>query len=107
MAHGRLIYPPGGSGGGNSVTAEIDFGFASGQEGDIATVTVVAAWVTSLTELVCSGNAIATADHDPEDYALEGIQFYPTNIVDGVGFDVIARAPFGSWGRYSVNIIGV
>lgn len=95
------------TGGGNSATAEVDFGFPSGNEGDIATVTVAAAWVTGSSVIVVSPLATATADHDPEDYAIEGITAYATNIVDGVGFDIIASAPRGTWGRYNISAIGV
>jgi len=27
--------------------------------------------------------------------------------VEGSGFDVIAHAPGGSWGRYNINIMGL
>ncbi len=104
-----VINVSGGGGGGsvNSATGEVDFGFSSGEEGDIATVTIAATWANSANPIICSPSAIATADHDPEDYAAEGITAYATNIVNGVGFDIIARAPFGTWGRYNVNAIGV
>ena len=91
----------------NTAQAVVDFGFASGGEGDTATVTVSAAWVTTSSVIVVTPNATATADHDPDDYAIEGIVAYPTNIVNGIGFDIIAYAPQGTWGRFNVNAIGV
>lgn len=91
----------------NSVSATVDFGFASANEGDVATTTVAASWVTSSTILVCSFAGVTTADHDPEDPVVESLTAYASNIVAGVGFDVIARAPQNTWGRYQVNIIGV
>jgi hypothetical protein len=91
----------------NSTSITLDFGNTSSGESDIATGTVSASWVTSSTKLVCTPFAVATADHDPEDYALEGIQAYATNINNGVGFDVIARAPQGSFGQYTIHVIGM
>lgn len=91
----------------DAVIVEVDFGFQSGQETNIATVTVAAAWVTSSSIIICSPLATATDDHDPEDYALEGIRAYPTNIVDGVGFDIIVSANDATFGKYNIQAIGV
>jgi len=44
--------------------------------------------------------AVATADHDPDDYMAEGLIPYVTNVQAGVGFDVSVRAPSLSWGKY-------
>lgn len=100
------------SGGGSgstvyTVQANVDFGFPSAQEGDIATVTVSATWVVASSIITVSPYAVATADHDPEDYAIEGITAYAANLASGVGFDIIAAAPNNSWGRYTVNAHGV
>lgn len=95
------------TGGGNSVSATVDFGSASGQQSDIATVTVAATWVLAGTKLVCTPFAVATSNHDPEDYALEQITAYATNIVAGVGFDIIATSKNGTFGQYVVHAIGV
>lgn len=100
------------SGGGSgstvyTVQANVDFGFPSDQEGDIATVTVSATWVVASSIITVSPYAVATADHDPEDYAIEGITAYAANLASGVGFDIIAAAPNNSWGRYTVNAHGV
>jgi hypothetical protein len=99
-----------GGGGGSTVynaQATVDFGFPSGQEGDIATVTVSATWVLATSIITVSPYAFLTADHDPEDYAAEGITAYAANFATGVSFDIIARAPNNSWGRYVINAMGV
>lgn len=98
---------PVSGGSANKVTAQVDFGFASGNEGDIAKVTVAASWASATSGIICAPLATATADHDPDDYAIEGITSYVTNIVDGVGFDIIVAAPHGTWGRYNMQAIGV
>ncbi len=85
----------------------VDFGNASGGEADLARVTVAAAWVTDSSVILCTAAGVATPDHDAEDAALEGIQAVAANLNEGVGFDVIARAPQGSWGRFNINIMGV
>ena len=91
----------------NAATAQVDFGFQSGQETNIATVTVAASWVTPTSIIICSPLATATTDHDPEDYALEGIKAYTTNIIDGVSFDVIVSANYATFGKYNIQAIGV
>lgn len=91
----------------NATSGTVDFGFPSGEEGDVATVTVTATWVLATSNIICAPYAIATADHDPEDYAVEGITSYVSNLASGVGFDIIAAAPQGTWGRYTINAYGV
>lgn len=85
----------------------VDFGSASGGESPLAFVSVSAPWVTDASVILCNAAGVATPDHDPEDAALEGITAVAANLNEGVGFDVIARAPQGSWGRFNINIIGV
>ena len=102
--------PPGSGGGGSgsqSGQVMVDFGHAGGGEAGVATVAVVAAWVASTSIILCNAAGVATPDHDAEDAALEGITAIAANLNTGVGFDVIARAPQGSWGRFTINIIGV
>jgi len=91
----------------NTVTGQVDFGYASGGEGNFATVTVAAAWVTPTSRIICSPLLTATADHDPDDYVLEGLKAYPKNIVNGVGFDIAVEADYATWGKYNVQAIGV
>lgn len=85
----------------------VDFGSASGGESPLAFVSVSAPWVTDASVILCNAAGVATPDHDPEDAALEGITAVAANLNEGVGFDVIAHAPQGSWGRFKINIIGV
>lgn len=87
--------------------AVVDFGNAAGGESYLASVTVAAAWAASDSVILCNAAGVATPDHDAEDAALEGITAVAANLNEGVGFDVIARAPLGSWGRFNINIIGV
>lgn len=91
----------------NSAQAEVDFGFQSGGEGDSATATIEASWVTTSSNLVCTPYLYPTADHDPNDYWAEGIIAYPENIVEGVSFDVVAIAPNNTFGKYLINVMGV
>ena len=88
----------------NSTTATVNFGTTDQQE---ASVTVAAAWVGASTALVVSPLATATAEHDPDDYAAEGVTASIQNVVAGVGFDVTASAPNGSFGRFNFNVIGI
>ena len=83
------------------------FGNASGGEADFARVSVAAAWVTGGSVILCTAAGMATPDHDAEDAALENITALAANLNAGVGFDLIARAAAGSWGRYSINFMGV
>jgi hypothetical protein len=48
-----------------------------------------------------------SADHDDEDVNLDCVSAITTNINNGVGFDIIASAPEGTWGRYNVTVTGV
>lgn len=90
-------------GGGTFTQATVDFG-GPGEDGT-ATVNVPAPTVAAASKIVCTPAAIATADHDPEDYAAEGITAYAANIVAGVGFDIIASARTYTWGRYVINAV--
>ena len=103
--------PPTSSGGSGTTvyTAQgtVDFGFASGEEGGDATVTISATWVMATSYIVCSPYAVATADHDADDYMVEGITAYAANLSSGVGFDIVAFAPNNTWGRYTINAQGI
>lgn len=85
----------------------VDFLFASGQEDDLATLTVTGqSWVTSGSIIVCSAAPVATADHDPDDYAVEGIMAVAENLVVGTGFDIRAKScgdAGATWGKYYIN----
>lgn len=93
------------SGAGGSVTkgvAEVDFG-ANTTQSDIATVSVADTSVTSTSYPSVSIYAIATTDHDPDDYMAEGLVPYVTNVSNGVGFDISVHAPNLTWGKYKVT----
>lgn len=92
----------GGSGSSNFESVQVDFGAS---ESGTAVATVTAAWVTPTSKIVCTPAAIATPDHDPYDYAVESITAYASNIGTG-SFDVIARAPNCTWGRYIIHATG-
>jgi hypothetical protein len=89
----------------NGTMVEIDFG--SMPEGDVATSQVVSqTWISAEHTLVASFFG-ATLDHDMEDAAIEGLTVLIANIVPGNGFDVVASAPNGTWGKYNVMVMGV
>lgn len=93
----------------NSVRATVDFGRRGPlfYENDNAVATVTGQpWVTPTTKLQCQPAMVATADHDPDDVWAEGIVAYATNISPGVGFDVVATCPNGTWGEYFVDVVG-
>lgn len=87
-----------------SGTAEIDFGVA---DNDFGVVTVLAAWVSSGSVITATPKAVSTDDHDPDDYAAESLVVYITNIIPGVSFDIVMRAPNLSFGKYLVNWVGM
>lgn len=90
-------------GGTRTIQSTVDFGFPSGLEGDIATVTVLTTFATTASIISCVPFAGTTADHDPDDPVVEAITAYATNIIDGVSFDLVANAPQNTWGRYLIN----
>lgn len=89
--------------GAGSVTVEVDFG-AVGNE---ATATVAATWVTASSILICQVASTANDDHDEQDGLLEQITVNAYSISPGVGFSVRAIAPNTTWGRYTINVIGL
>jgi len=92
----------GGSSGSTTTTGQVTMDFGATEDFN-TTVTVTTALVTSASIIRVSPTAIATADHDPDDYAAEGITAYATNIVNGVSFDIMGSAPNSTWGKYLVN----
>jgi hypothetical protein len=61
-------------------------------------------WVTSQSVIVVSFSG-TTPDHGPDDAQVENLSAYIENIVPGVGFDVTAYAPNGTWGQYQLACI--
>jgi hypothetical protein len=82
--------------------ATVNFG-ASSQEDSISRVTVSTALAVTASIISVTPSGKATADHDPDDYQWDNITGYPTNIVNGVSFDVVGVAPGGAWGQYIFN----
>jgi hypothetical protein len=77
-----------------------------GTDGDgLVTTTVAAPWVTATSIIIVQPAGTATSTHDPDDYGVEGISGYVSNIVPGVGFDLIATARDTTFGKYNFNII--
>jgi hypothetical protein len=108
---GRQFWATGSSAGGlpeGSGTSEVvvDFGHAAGGEAFLVVQPVEAAWVTESSRLTCSPSGQPTDDHDPLDAALDGVTAYVANISPGVGFDLVASASNGTWGRYPFFVIG-
>lgn len=86
----------------NTVAVNADFGAYE----TLITVPVVAPWVNSNSRLTVILSGESTIDHGPEDYLIEDISAMATNIQDGVGFDLICRAPRGTRGLYKLFIQG-
>jgi hypothetical protein len=88
------------------LTTYITFYNPDGPEDSTATITVNGlSWITtqSVINLTFAG---VTANHEePDDAQVEGLTAYAGNIVPGVGFDIFASAPNGTWGQYQVTAI--
>jgi hypothetical protein len=97
---------PGGGEGTQKITATIDFQNSNGPEDTTASVTITGqTWVTP-NSVILAGFDGVTSDHQADDALVEGLTVYVENIVPGVGFDITAYAPSGTWGHYSVWAIG-
>jgi len=96
--------PQGGGGSTVSGQANVNFGAVS-QEDSYAKVTVLTASVLTASIVSVTPSGVATVDHDTDDYNVENISGYVSNIVNGVSFDIIGVAPNGSWGQYKFNYI--
>ena len=87
---GTWSAPPGGSGGGNFVAVDVDFG-ATGSE--MASVTVVGqAWVTATSRIACSPTMHLTTSREEgaEDAVVERLTVAVHSRVAGTGFTVTA-----------------
>ena len=92
-------------GGGGSVasgTASLDFGGSVTAETDTATVTVADAGVEVASEIVCTVQYAATADHTADEALITPINLVVGNVVAGVGFDILGYCPDWAWGKFSV-----
>lgn len=93
-----------GGAGGSFLSGEatIDFGL---QDDQTAVATVANAVITAANIKSASFVPKVSADHDIEDFALEGMQFQIENIVDNTSFDIRAyTAPHNeTFGQWTVN----
>jgi hypothetical protein len=101
------MIPSSATSGVNKVTATIDFQNPEGPEDTTASVTVIGqSWVTP-NSIILAGFDGTTSDHQADDAMAEGLSIYVENLVPGVGFDITAYAPSGTWGHYAVYALGV
>lgn len=84
----------------------VDFGSAD-SNGSVS-ADVSAPWVTSTTRLLASVEGFSP-DHTPgdDDVLVEGLTATTYAIVPGVGFTVQASAIQGTWGRWTVRVLGM
>lgn len=61
-----------------------------------------AAWAAPGMVIVCVPDPAGTPDHSAEDACIEQVTATVTYIAAGVGFEVTATAPEGTWGRYAL-----
>ena len=96
----------GASGGGvSTATGTVNFGLVTT---DSATLVLSAAWVTVSSNIFLSVRGFAP-DHPPEDddVWVEGVTACVTTIIPATSFTVVVTASNGTWGRYTINAIGV
>lgn len=60
-------------------------------------------WVLGSNYITCTLAGLSSDDHDAEDACIEQINLQINNVVDGIGFDIIANAPEGTFGKYLVK----
>lgn len=83
----------------------VTLAFGTGNS-DMATTTVTGCpWVTTSTRFVTS--VVGTSTRSVEEALIEMLHVGINNIVAGVGFDVIAHAPSGAQGDFTVHVVGV
>lgn len=76
----------------------VDFGEI---EDTTATGVGFAAWVDADAVVVCVPDPAGGPDHSAEDAAVEQVTAVVTYVAPGIGFDVVATSPGGTWGRYT------
>lgn len=87
----------------NSYAAVVDFGTLA-SAGNVTQTVTGQTWVSSSMRFIASFFG-TTTDHDAEDANLEELKVCVANVVDGVGFDIVAFAPNSTWGRYNVHVM--
>lgn len=80
--------------------ATIDFGTTNDFN---TTLTVSDVNITSTSKMVCSLSAETTTDHSIDEVLVAGIVVIAGNVVNGVGFDIMAYCENGTTGKYKVN----
>lgn len=78
-------------------TVVVDFG----EDDTTAAGVGFAEWVTADSAIVCVPDPAGTPDHSAEEAGVEGVAAMVTYVEPGIGFDVLAVCPGGTWGRYS------
>jgi hypothetical protein len=89
-----------------SGSAEVNFGNPV-EDGWASVVVTGQTWVTSDAIILAKVAAVTTADHDPDDAACEGLSCHVGTIAAGTGFTITVGAPNGTWGRYTVQWLGI
>jgi hypothetical protein len=84
------------------VTALINFNNPDAPEETTARITLGGLSWINVNSIVIAGFGGVTSDHGPDDALVEDLTAYVENIVPGVGFDITAYAPLGTWGSYAV-----
>lgn len=87
----------------NTGTATIDFGTSD----SFITTTISDTNALTASKIVCYVVGESTAEHDADDYGVEGITAYATNINNGVGFDIVCYTNSGlnTFGTYKINYL--
>ena len=89
-----------------SSTIAFDFGFSSGQEGDIATATLLTDKITNSNFLNLTTVPATSTNHEStDDHLIENISIGLSSITDGVSVSFNAIAPNNTWGEYNYNVI--
>jgi hypothetical protein len=97
----------GGGGGTYSLQVEVNFGPITGENSNTSVTVTGQSWVATDSVIIANPFAGATDDHSADEVVAEGLTAYIENVVAGVGFDVVAYAPNGTWGDYFINVIGM
>lgn len=81
---------------------ELDFGNIQGGDGN-ATLTIASLLVTNTNIKSFSYVQKSNADHDLDDFVGANIVFAIQNIQDNVSFDIVARVPNPTWGKFRIS----
>ena len=98
------ISASGGGGSGNGTTVTVDFGTGA----DFVRTTVTGqTWVVAESEIVAT-LAGGPSSRSAEEGLVEELTFAIENLMDGVGFDLLAYSPNGlAYGQFNVFCVGV